>query len=384
MAERTVRSARDRTREELYDLILMRGETTRADLAHLTGLSRSTINQAVSRLLSEGRVTELDGRSGGIGSGSGRPATTLRAVASGGTVAGIDFGHNHIYVALGDPVGAPVAVSEVRLDVDLQATAAMDVAAELLASLCEKRAVTTLSAVVAGIPGPIDLRTGEVRSPTILSGWVGLNPARELERRLGAAVHVENDALLGALGEARCGAGRQCDDFLYVKASHGIGAGLIVGGLPYRGASGLAGEIGHTRLPGRSELCRCGNRGCLEAVVSVETLRTQVAHTRPSADPDAIDLASLDDPIAVRILEEAGRTIGGVLADFCNLLNPAALVVGGELGSSGRHLVAGIEAAIRRHAQPATADSLQVLPAELGTRAELTGALQRATAAAAR
>jgi len=373
---------RDRTREELYRLIRARGEVTRAGLATLTGLSRSTINQSVSRLLRDGRITELDARAGGSGSGSGRPATTLRVVAPSGAVAGIDFGHNHVYVALGDAFGAPVSVQEMPLDVDLRAAEAMDAAADLLAGMRQEHGVTSLSAVVAGIPGPVDVRTGEVRSPTILSGWVGMSPARELEQRLGTPVQVENDALLGALGEARCGAGQPFDDFLYVKASHGIGAGVIIGRRPFRGSSGLAGEIGHTHLPGRTELCRCGNRGCLEAVVSVQPLKDQIAHTRPGVDPSTIELGSLDDPIATRILDEAGRLIGGVLGEFCNLLNPAALIIGGELGSSGRALVDGIEASVKRHAQPATAESLQVLPASLGTRAELMGALQRATTSA--
>lgn len=100
---------------------------------------------------------------------------------------------------------------------------------------------------------------------------------------------------------------------LYIKASHGIGAGLVIDGKPYTGATGLAGEIGHTHLSGRTELCRCGNRGCLEAVVSVQSLLEQVAHTRPNVDPDSITLNVLDDTITHRILNEAGRTLGGVL-----------------------------------------------------------------------
>ena len=119
----------------------------------------------------------------------------------------------------------------------------------------------------------MDQRTGTVRSPTILSSWVGLAPAQELEERVGVPVHVENDAVLGAYGERQLGAGRDHSDFLYVKASGGIGASMVLDGAVYAGAYGLAGEIGHTQLPGHTELCRCGNRGCLEAVrLTVRTL----------------------------------------------------------------------------------------------------------------
>ena len=223
-------------------------------------------------------------------------------------------------------------------------------------------------------------------SPTILSGWVGLAPAAELERRIGTPVHVENDAMLGAYGELMRGAGRSgYRDFLYVKASHGIGAGVVIAGQPYRGGTGLAGEIGHTLLAGRSELCRCGTRGCLEAVVSVPGVRAQIAHTRPGSDPDAVDLADLDDdPIAARVLIGAGRILGQALADLVNLLNPTAVIIGGELGSTDGPFVEGVREAIRQHAQPATADAVDIVPAVLRNRAELTGGLQLAAVTAAR
>lgn len=96
-------------------------------------------------------------------------------------------------------------------------------------------------------------------------------------------VHAENDAFLGAYGELRHGAGRGLEEFLYVKVSHGIGACPVINGRPYHGATGIAGEIGHTRLTAESELCRCGQRGCLEAVVSIDTVRQQVAHSHPGA-----------------------------------------------------------------------------------------------------
>lgn len=326
----------------------------------------------------------VDGTGTGSGSGRGRPATRLRAVASGAGVAGIDFGHSHVHVAVADALGSTIGSEAVSLDVDMHATDAIDIAATLLAELCAAHSVGELSRVVAGIPGPLDQATGLVRSSTILSGWVGLAPARELQERIGIPVHVENDALLGAYGELHRGAGRGYDNFLYVKVSHGLGAGVVIGGQLYRGGTGLAGEIGHTMLPGHSELCRCGNQGCLETVVSVQTVRQQIAHTRPGTDPRAIDLTRIDDASGARILDTAGRTLGRVLADLSNLLNPQALIIGGELGSADGPLIDGVRASINLHAQPATADAMDILPAVLGTRAELTGALQLAALSAAR
>ena len=374
-------SPRDRTREDLYHLIRSR-EATRAELVELTGISRSTVNHAVGRLLADGRVTETDMESKGPGSGSGRPATRLRAVASGCPVAAMDFGHNHVHVAVSDQLGRILGERRVTIDVDLEATAALDLAAGLLAELRHEHELALLSSLVAGIPGPVDSQSGLVRSATILSSWVGLAPAEELGRRIGTpiSVHVENDAVLGAFGELKAGAGRGHPNFLYIKASHGIGAGLVINGDPYTGATGIAGEIGHTPLAGRTELCRCGKSGCLEAVVSVQALLGQVAHTHPNAEPGAISFDALDDTVTHRLLNEAGRTLGQVLAELCNLLNPGALVIGGELGAAGPSLIEGVTASIERFAQPATSDALEILPAALGVRAELTGALQLAAA----
>ncbi len=376
-------SPRERTREDLYDLIRSAEDLTRTDLVELSGLTRSTVNHAVVRLLADGRVTETDAEAKGPGSGSGRPGTLLRAIATGAHIAGIDFGHNHVHVAIADALGRPVAEERVTMGVDLMATQALDAAAEILAVLQARHGITDLARLVAGVPGPLDSRTGLVCSPTALSGWVGLAPAAELERRMGIPVHAENDAFLGAYGERRRGAGRDFPDFLYVKVSHGIGASPVIAGEPYRGATGLAGEIGHTHLDGHTELCRCGNRGCLEAVISVDPIRRQIAHTHPAAEAEQVDLRTFDDPITERILSEAGRMLGSVLADLVNLLNPSALILGGELGSTGAPLIQGAEESLRRYAQPATAGALQVLPAALGMRAELTGALHMAASMAA-
>lgn len=127
-------------------------------------------------------------------------------------------------------------------------------------------------------------------------------------------------------------------------------------------------------------MCRCGNRGCLETVVSVSALAAQIAHTHPGVVSGPRFLPQVDDPVTERILDGAGRTLGGVLASFCNLLNPSALIVGGELGTTSTGaFVAGVATAVRQHAQPAIAAGLVILPAGLGTRAELLGALRLAT-----
>src|SRR5262249_9183551 len=118
-----------------------------------------------------------------------------------------------------------------------------------------------------GVPGPIDRRTGSVGS-SILPGWNGLEPGRELSARLGLHVQVDNDANLGGLREVLFGAARGLGDVVSLRVSSGIGAGLVLRGRLYRGSTGRAGEIGHVRARPHGAVCRCGNRGCLETVAS--------------------------------------------------------------------------------------------------------------------
>lgn len=371
-------SLRDRTRDEVFALIRDSRDLTRSALVEITGLPSSTIGHAVARLLAEGRIVESTARVKGPGSGSGRPGSILNAVASGTRTGAIDFGHRHFRVALGDDQGNVIDEETVLLNVDQAPERGLDGAVRRLRALCERHAIAQLACVVAGVPGPIEEETGLVCSTTTLSNWAGMYPAKELQDRLGAPSFVVNDAAVGAVGELYHGAGCGHRDFLYIKASHGIGAGLVVNGQLYQGGNGFAGEIGHIIIPGRPELCRCGNRGCLEAVVSVPTVKQQILHTHPQLDADQLDMSSLDDPITMRILNEVGRTLGAVLANLCDLVNPTLLVIGGELGTSGTALIEGVRASLRRFAQPATTQVLEVVPASLGRRAEIVGAVQLA------
>jgi predicted NBD/HSP70 family sugar kinase len=290
-----------------------------------------------------------------------------------------------VFAAVADTRGRILAEYGQGADVDQQATNALDAAADLLRRCLTDAglAASDLAGVAAGIPCPLDATTGVVRSPTILAAWVDLDPARELATRIGRPVYVDNDANMGARGEQRFGAARGCRDFIYVKASHGIGAGLVLAGETYRGTLGIAGEIGHTQLPDATSLCRCGNCGCLETVVSITEVRRQLAHIRPEPDihPSDPSLAAVaGDPVAARVITAAGRTLGRVLADMCNALNPDALIVGGELSTAGAPLVAGIRESIDRYAQPASAHAVRIRVAELGLRAELVGAIATALA----
>jgi glucokinase-like ROK family protein len=368
---------RERNRLRIVDALRRHGPATRSDLAALTGLSRTTVGSLVDALQGNGLVVESDPAD--PRSGPGRPAGLLHLDAAAGLAAGVDFGHTHLRVAVADLSGTVRAERSVELDVDAAASTALDAATELFDAVLAEAGADRSRVIAAGmgLPGPIDRRTGTVGSSVILSDWAGLEPAHELERRLGVAVEVDNDANLGALGELLFGAGQGLRHLVYVKVSSGIGAGLIIDGRLHRGATGIAGELGHVQVRDDGAVCRCGSRGCLETIAGAGALLAVMrpAHGEHLRPRDMLDLVAAGDAGAERVFNDAGRAIGRALGDLCNCLNPSAVIVGGDLSAAGGPLLDGIRASVDRFAQPRAARAVAVVPARLGERAELLGAL---------
>ena len=390
MSGPAISARRQRTRDPIVAAIARAGTTTRAELSRLTGLSHSAVGECVAALLAEGVL--IEGPTDGAAGGRGRRAATLWLRAAPGLVLGIDLGHMHVSAAAAARDGQVLAERSAALDVDHRPERALDLAAQLAgeALAAGDHTLDDVSSVAAGIPGPLDVREHTVRAPTILTEWVGIDPAAELGERLQRSVVVGNDADMGAIGEHRFGATRGLDNFLYIKVSHGIGAGIVIGGTIYRGSTGIAGEIGHTQIVGADELCRCGSRGCLETLVSVGIVRRQLVHvlsksTSPLTEADVPPLAELaGNSAAARVIADAGRTVGRVAADLVTCLNPAAIVLGGELGAAGAPFIGGVRESVDRHAQPASAHAVQVISSQLGARAELLGTIAAALQEAGR
>lgn len=352
------------------------GSLSRADLMRQTGLSRSTVSSLVVQLLEEGVLVERLDRGTPYKGRSGRPPILLELATLTGVVAGVDVGHRHVRVALARPDSTIVAERSVVLDVDDSPQESMDAVATLLGELLEETGHdhADVRGVGLGIPGPVD-REGRMSS-AILPTWRGLRPADELARRTGLVARVHNDAHLGARGELAYGAARGHRDVIYVKASTGIGAGLIVDGALVAGTTGIAGELGHVQVDVNGVMCRCGSRGCLETEVSgsklVELL--QPAYDEQLTIPRVLELAEAGDAGATRALNDFGRRIGRVLANIANMLNPEQVVVGGAFGAAPA-LLSGVRDALDRYAQPTTASAITVLGGALGERAEVMGAI---------
>src|SRR3954451_24156754 len=375
----SLEALREHNRLRVVDALRRSGTATRGELACLTGLSRTTVATLVADLRARGLVVPPADVAETRQGGRGRPPALLRLDPSAGVALGVDFGHRHVRVAAADLASTVLAESVAPLDVDNDAEHALDTAAELVQTVLSESGVERSRVVAAGmgLPGPYDRGRHVVSSSSILPGWVGLDARAELARRIEVEVEVDNDANLGALGELTSGAARVLADVVYVKISTGIGAGLILGGTLQRGATGIAGELGHVQVRAEGIACNCGGRGCLQTVASTAAL---LAAARAAHGPELtlgrlIELVRDGDFGSRRMVGEAGRAVGGVLADLCNHVNPEAIVVGGDLSGAGEPLLAVIREGIDRRALPSAAEAVAVRAAELGERAEVLGAL---------
>ena len=371
-------------RARVVDVLRRRAAVSRSELVQLTGLSRTTVAGVVAELQARGLVVERRDatgvpRTGLPQSGRGRPPVLLSLDATAGAAVGLSFGHAQVRVAVADLSSTILAELAAELDIDHEPATALSVAASLADEALTQAGVVRSQIVGAavGLPAPVDRASQQVYATGILSRWVGVDVRGELSRRLRLPVDVENDANLGALGEVFSGAGRGFADVVYVMLSAGVGAGLVLGGQLYRGSAGIAGELGHVRLAEDGLLCRCGQRGCLETVASTAALLDVLrrAHGDGLTLARVLELSAGGDLGCRRVLNDAGRAVGRVLAGVCNNLDPGAIVIGGELSAAGAPLLDGVRSAIERHALPALAESVDVRLGALGERAALLGAI---------
>jgi predicted NBD/HSP70 family sugar kinase len=336
---------------------------TQAELARATGLAPATVSNIV-RELTGSSLVEAD-------PGSGRRGSAVRLARGAGLVAGVDFGHSHVAVAVGDLTGHLLAEERRHLAAGHDHVKALGVAGSMLDAMVAAHG--PVRHVGLGLPAPVtdDL----VRSSSIFPGWEDVDTRTAAEQQFGLPVHVENDANLGALAEHRHGVGRGHDSSVFVKISSGVGAGIIIDNKLFHGAGGTAGEIGHLTLDDQGPLCRCGSRGCLEAYTSTETVLAMMAGQLPAAGLDDVLAAARSGHVgAQRALEDAGLHLGWGLASIVNLLNPAIVVVGGDMARAGELLLESARVGMRRHALDSVALT-PVLASELGERASLVGAV---------
>ncbi|CRK55131.1 Transcriptional regulator, ROK family [Alloactinosynnema sp. L-07] len=218
--------------------------------------------------------------------------------------------------------------------------------------------------------------TGKPNNPPIMPGWDGFDVPAAVGAEFDAPVLVDNEVNLMALGEHAAEFPND-EHMIVVKAATGIGAGLISNGALHRGAAGAAGDLGHIQVPnGGDVLCHCGNTGCLEAVAGGPAVAANLralgvdAHTTA----DVVRLVRSGNPEAGRVVRQAGRDIGEVLAGCVSMFNPSLIVIGGLVAQAGETLLAGVRESVYRRSLPLATGNLRIVASGAGTEAGVLGA----------
>lgn len=359
---------------EILHLVRSGQATTRADLAALTGLARSTIAQRVDTLLAHRLLVP----GGGSPSTGGRPPTMLSFNRAGGVALAGDLGATHSRVAVTD-LGGQVLAQTTRdiaiADGPETVLAWLEGAfAELLDEI--DRSADDVRGVGVGLPGPVEFATGQPVNPPIMPGWDRYPVGERLARHFGVPALVDNDVNIMGIGE-HWSSWPDEDFLLFVKLGTGIGSGIVARGHVHRGADGAAGDIGHIHVPDHDDIvCRCGNRGCLEAVAGGGAMATRLRDLGlPTVTSrDVVDQVRSGHPEAVQLIREAGRTIGGVLATCVNMLNPRVIVIGGDVARADEPLLAGIREVVYQRSLPLATGQLRIVRSQLDDGAGVIGA----------
>jgi len=375
--EGSQQALRRSNRRHAVAVLRAHGPLSQADLAELTGLAPSSVSAIVRDLAVEG-VVEV-----GDGIRNGRRSRMVRLHPGGVVAGGFDFGRTHVRVAVLDLSLTPLGDRLVEYSPGTPATSAVGLAVEAFADLRTSCGAdrARLVGVGAGVPGPVDARSGELGHGSIVPEWVGTGPASALSEALAAVLpapvptYADNDANLGALAEHTLGLARGHDTAVYLKIETGVGAGLVVGGQVVRGGLGMAGEIGHISIDEAGTLCQCGSRGCLETRASVPVaLRTLQASRPHLTAEDVARLAADGDPGCARVVADLARDLGVGLGAACNLLNPTMIVVDTTLAGAGNVLLDPLRESLRRFTIPAVGAAVDVRLSELDGRAPALGA----------
>ena len=357
----------------VLQLIRDREGMTRSDLARITGLARSTVAQRVDALLAHELVYEA----GGTASTGGRPPTLLTFNQRAGVVLVADLGATHSRLAASDLAGAPLAEEAFDMDIAAGPEKVLGMVDEHFTALLGElgRAPEDVRGIGIGVPGPVAFHKGQPVKPPIMPGWNGFPIPRWFAGRYDAPVLVDNDVNIMALGEHWAN-WRETEHLMFVKVGTGIGCGIVAGRAIHRGAQGAAGDIGHIRLAGHEDVvCHCGNLGCVEAVAGGGALarRLNEAGIEAHDSRDVVRLVRADDASAVRMVREAGRYLGEVLASCVNFFNPGVIVIGGDVGEAPE-LLAGVREVTIQRSLPLATGELAIVASRLGDRAGVVGA----------
>ncbi|WP_380056830.1 ROK family protein [Falsihalocynthiibacter sp. SS001] len=331
---------RESGRLQVISAIRKAAEIARIDIAKKTGFSPATVTSITSELLAAGLIEEVTADEASRDSKRGRPRVALKIRGKAHWVAGIKVSNRTATVALMDFVGDTFAEYETPLPhSQLSGEAMVSFICDTLKMAAERAgiAVEDLSGLGVGVAGIIDAPRGFVYwSPSMTERNVNLRNL--IEAQIPLPVFIDNDANLVAKAEQLFGLGKSYRDFIVVTIEHGVGMGIVIDGQIYRGTRGCGAEFGHTKVHLNGALCRCGQRGCLEAYVADYAVLREANIVGFATGNDSFDDkldklfrdAKAGEPTARSIFQRAGTMFAMGLANIVNIFDPELIILSGE------------------------------------------------------
>jgi len=367
---------REFNRAILLNLLRVHSPQSRADLAAAAGLNKTTVSSLVADMIDAQLVREI----GHATSAGGRPAVLLELNPEAGCIIGVELGIWHINIALTDFRAGVLWKQNVTLDPAATPASVIAKTIELAHSAADFAGQSGRKVLGLGlaVPGLLDVESGTLLFGQNM-GWREVPIRRPLEAAFAFPIFVDNDAKASTIGERYFGVAQQCDNFVYVCANVGLGAGIWQGNQVYRGETGFAGEVGHTTFQPDGPVCSCGNSGCWEMYASqkalIERLRAGVAAGRPTSLPTnggrlagvtmplIVNAARAGEALVLQALDETGVYLGLAIANLINTFNPKMVVFGGALSLAADYLLPVIQHTVAARAIPWSRAATQIVVA---------------------
>jgi predicted NBD/HSP70 family sugar kinase len=368
--------------EAIYD----QGQASRTGLAEKTGFAPSYISTLVADLRRRGLVEE-GGRSP---SRAGRRRVLLHVVPDLCHLVGIRIGRANTRIVVTDFLGKVLSLKKVRTQISQGEDHVFEqIEGELDVAIKSDPLVKAIGIAISGV---IDRNSGTVLFWPKVPGWNNVPLKRRVQAKYGLPVILEDSVRTMALAEEKFGDAKGRKNFVYVVVSMGIGAAIYINNRLYLGASDLAGELGHTTIDERGDLCSCGNRGCLEVYASgsaiinriksglqqgVHSSLAQLIEKRPEgiSIEAIVNAAKVGDQFAHTVLWEAGLHLGTGVATIVNLLNPEAILLGGEVPRIAKNFILKpLFHSFRGRTFRRSVENLKVIVSRLGGEAGAVGA----------
>ena len=362
-------SLREANKALLFDTIQKFGSLTQVELAENTGLSTATVSNLVRQLVDDG-VFET---SSSIR--SGRRASLVSISRREGITAGFCIGVRSLDLCITDSANTLLAQHSLPLGARHQADSTLERSAVLL-----KETLTSIDAsadeligIGVGLSAPVDYKLQRISVSGILPGWEDVDIHGYYSSIFHVKTTIDNDANLAALAQLRLSSPEEREaDFVFINAGDGIGSGIVVNGQIMRGATGMAGEIGHIQVDPLGGVCSCGNRGCLNTVVNEQRL----THGNITTLDDLIEQANSGDAGCRRVISDAALRIGTAVADLCISVDPEVIILGGKLAAARDSFFDSFQESVQRLLFPEVLTPIKIILADPSlTRPERGAAL---------